>query len=48
MRSHEQLIAAMRVGDHNEVITQTLLQFEDAAARLLAHRKRFADADGGT
>lgn len=48
VRSHEQLIAAMRVGDHNEVITQTLLQFEDAAARLLAHRKRFADADGGT
>ncbi|UYP19289.1 GntR family transcriptional regulator [Rhodococcus sp. Z13] len=40
VRSHTALIDALGRQDHNEVITQTLLQFEDAAARLAAHRQR--------
>ncbi len=44
VRSHERLIAAMRAGDRGEVVTETLVQFEDAAARLLAHRTRVAEA----
>ena len=47
VRSHERLIAAMRAGEHNEVITQTLVQFDDAAARLLAHRRRLTESAGG-
>ncbi|MEE2030829.1 GntR family transcriptional regulator [Rhodococcus chondri] len=40
VESHDRLIAALRARDHNEVISQTLLQFDDAAARLLAHREK--------
>lgn len=42
VRSHDRLIAAMRAGDRDEVIAQTLAQFDDASARLLEHRKRIA------
>ncbi len=38
--AHAKLIEAMRVRDHNEVITQTLVQFDDAAERLVEHRRR--------
>ena len=38
--AHTKLIEAMRVRDHNEVITQTLVQFDDAAERLVEHRRR--------
>ncbi|MCT7293244.1 GntR family transcriptional regulator [Rhodococcus sp. PAE-6] len=40
IRSHTKLIEAIAAQDHSEVITQTLVQFEDAAARLVAHRER--------
>lgn len=45
VESHERLIAAMRARDHNEAITQTQLQFDDAAARLLSHRNMAGTAD---
>lgn len=38
--AHTKLIEAMRVRDHNDAITQTLVQFDDAAARLVEHRRR--------
>lgn len=40
VESHTKLIDAIAAQDHNAVITQTLLQFEDAAARLVEHRRR--------
>ncbi|WP_241387245.1 GntR family transcriptional regulator [Rhodococcus sp. CH91] len=40
VRSHTKLIEAIGAQDHCEVISQTLVQFEDAAARLVAHRKK--------
>lgn len=38
--SHSRLIEALRAGDCNAVMTETLAQFEDAAARLAVHRKK--------
>lgn len=43
--AHAKLIEAIRSQDHNEAITQTLVQFDDAAARLVEHRRRVG-ADG--
>lgn len=45
VESHAELIEAIRSRDHNGVITQTLVQFDDAAARLVDHRRR-SGADG--
>lgn len=43
--AHTELIEAIRAQDHNEAITQTLVQFDDAAARLVEHRRRVGTGD---
>jgi len=40
VNSHDRLVRAMRSGDRDEVIAQTLAQFDDASARLLEYRER--------
>lgn len=40
--AHDRLIEAMRSGDRAEVVVQTKLQFDDAAARLVEYRRQVA------